>query len=93
MEILYARNRSDSGAIWDAFDAIAPVRFGSEWGTNVNWPETNIFNDIANGKLPAIRGSCRTAQNSDHPGKGGTDTGPSWVASVVNAVGQSQYWN
>ena len=29
---------------------------------------------------------------SDHAG--GTDgSGPSWVASVVNAVGESQYWN
>ena len=31
-------------------------------------------------------------QNSDHPNSG-TDTGPSWVATVVNAIGQSQYWN
>ncbi len=30
--------------------------------------------------------------NSDHPGYA-SDTGPSWVASVVNAIGQSSYWN
>jgi phospholipase C len=82
----------DSGAIWDAFDAIAPVRFGSEWGTNVNWPETNVFKDIANGTLPAMSWVVPDAQNSDHPGKG-ADTGPSWVASIVNAVGESSYWN
>ena len=29
---------------------------------------------------------------SDHPGTL-SDTGPSWVASVVNAIGQSNYWN
>ncbi len=61
----------DSGAIWDAFDAIAPVRYGSEWGTNVNWPETNVFNDISNGTLPAMSWIVPDAQNSDHPGKGG----------------------
>jgi phospholipase C len=26
---------------------------------------------------------------SDHPGKGSTDAGPSWVAAIVNAVGNS----
>jgi phospholipase C len=30
-------------------------------------------------------------ENSDHPGTG-ADTGPSWVAAVVNAIGQSSYW-
>ncbi len=30
--------------------------------------------------------------DSDHPGDP-TDTGPSWVASVVNAIGESPYWN
>jgi phospholipase C len=29
---------------------------------------------------------------SDHPGSRSAK-GPSWVAAVVNAVGQSQYWN
>ena len=32
------------------------------------------------------------AQNSDHPGLSSKDTGPSWVADVVNAIGKSQYW-
>jgi phospholipase C len=30
--------------------------------------------------------------NSDHAGSG-SDTGPSWVTSVVNAVGKSKYWD
>jgi phospholipase C len=30
--------------------------------------------------------------NSDHPGTG-SNTGPAWVASVVNAIGTSPYWN
>jgi phospholipase C len=81
-----------NGSIWDAFDVISPVRFGPEWGTNVNWPETNIFNDISNGQLANVSWVIPDGANSDHPNRG-TDTGPSWVASVVNAVGQSQYWN
>jgi phospholipase C len=83
---------SQPGAIWNAFDTIAPVRNGPEWGTNVNWPETNIFNDITNGKLAAVSWVIPDGANSDHPGYS-SDTGPSWVASVVNAIGQSSYWN
>ena len=33
-----------------------------------------------------------TWENSDHAGSNST-TGPSWVASVVNAVGESKYWD
>ena len=33
-----------------------------------------------------------TWENSDHAGSNST-TGPSWVASVVNAVGGSKYWD
>jgi phospholipase C len=87
----YAPQVGSAGGIWSAFDVISPVRFGPEWGTNVSWPETNILNDVANGNLPAMSWVIPSSQNSDHPGEG-SDTGPSWVASVVNAVGQSQYW-
>ena len=82
-----------SGAIWSAFDAIAPVRYGPEWKANVSSPETNIFNDISNGKLASMTWVIPSGPNSDHPEKCGCDNGPSWVASVVNAVGNSQYWN
>ncbi|MGA8534712.1 MAG: alkaline phosphatase family protein, partial [Candidatus Tumulicola sp.] len=77
--------------IWNAFDAIRAVRYGSEWKTNVTAPE-NLLPDISSGKLPAVAWVCPDFANSDHPGSK-PDTGPSWVAQVVNAIGQSQYWN
>jgi phospholipase C len=80
------------GRLLTAFDAIYPVRYGSEWGTNVNWPETNIFYDISDGSLPAVSWVIPTRDDSDHPGVK-VDDGPSWVASVVNAIGESSYWN
>jgi phospholipase C len=80
------------GAHWDAFDVIASVRYGSEWGTNVVWPETTVFSDLTSGTLPAVSWVIPDAFNSDHPHYS-HDTGPSWVASIVNAVGQSAYWN
>ena len=80
------------GGIWNAFDVIASVRYGSEWGTNVNWPPTNIFSDISSGSLAAMSWVVPDGADSDHPGNK-SDTGPSWVASIVNAIGESQYWN
>jgi phospholipase C len=81
-----------AGSYWNAFDAIAAVRNGPEWTTNVSSPETNIFTDISNGTLPAMSWVSPNNQNSDHAGFAKSDTGPAWVAKVVNAVGRSKYW-
>jgi phospholipase C len=76
--------------LWSAADAIRHLRYGPDWA-NVSVPETNIFNDISQGRLPAVAWVVPTAQNSDHAGSDST-SGPSWVASVVNAIGTSPYW-
>ncbi len=81
-----------SGAICNAFDAIKAVRDGPEWGTNVTNSDTLIFSDITAGTLPAVSWLIPDKANSDHP-QSNSDTGPSWVASVVNAIGESPYWN
>ncbi|HTU82552.1 MAG TPA: alkaline phosphatase family protein [Candidatus Acidoferrales bacterium] len=82
---------TNQGGWWSAFDAIKAVRYSSEWTTNVSSPETNVFADIKNGALPSVSWVIPDSKNSDHPGSAGH--GPSWVASVVNAIGKSQYWN
>jgi phospholipase C len=82
----------NEGKLWNAFDAIKAVREGPEWTTNISTPETNIFNDISNGDLAAVSWVVPDRQNSDHPAGPGPDTGPSWVAQIVNAVGGSSYW-
>jgi phospholipase C len=78
------------GSIWNAFDAIAAVRYGSEWDTNVV-DNKRIFADISHGELPAVAWYIPSLTNSDHPGNH-SDTGPSSVAALVNAVGESSYW-
>jgi phospholipase C len=82
---------SVAGMDWDAFDAIKAVRYGPEWKKNVSTPQTNIFKDIKKGDLPAVSWLVPDEPDSDHPGTG-SDTGPSWVASVVNAIGESSEW-
>ena len=74
-----------TGAIWNAFDAIEAVRDGPEWRTNVA-PTRNFFYDVTNQRLPAMSWIVPDLLDSDHPGTV-SDTGPSWVASIVNAVG------
>jgi phospholipase C len=82
-----------AGSYWDPFDAISAVRYSGEWSTCISSPETNFLTDVAKGALPAVSWISPNDNNSDHSGFGTADTGPAWVASIVNAVGKSQYWN
>jgi phospholipase C len=82
------------GGLWNAFAAIQAVRQGPEWATNISTPETNIFNDITNNALPAVSWVIPDQPESDHPADNHTpDQGPAWIASVVNAIGGSSYWD
>jgi phospholipase C len=82
---------------WNAPDAVYHLRFGNDaagipYWSHVVIPNTTVLSDIQNGRLPAVSWVEPTAKSSDHGGV--TDgTGPSWVSSVVNAIGNSQYWN
>lgn len=87
----YAPTMADfGGQAWSAFDEIAPVRYGPDWA-KVDSPQTNVLRDVRDGKLPAVSWVIPDWADSDHAGS--TGTGPSWVSAVVNAVGQSPYWN
>jgi phospholipase C len=84
----------DTAGIWNGFDAISAVRYSPQWGKRVTSSNLVIFKDITNGRLPNVVWITPNASNSDHPQeKCGCDTGPSWVASIVDAIGQSKYWN
>lgn len=88
----YVPTFSTIGRLWNAFDAIDAVRHGPEWNTNIAAPETRVFKDISDGKLPAVSWLIPDYDNSDHPGPNVTG-GPSWVAQVVNAIGNnSSLW-
>jgi len=78
-------------SIWTAPNAIRHIRLGPDWA-NVIIPQTQILTDIANGQLPNVSWVTPSGQSSDHPWMN-TGLGPSWVASIVNAIGKSQYWN
>jgi phospholipase C len=83
---------SGNGGTWSAYQAIKHIYGGPDWGKDVVTPQTKFFSDVSNGALPAVSWITPTCQNSDHPGCG-SNTGPDWVASLVNAIGESQYWD
>lgn len=79
------------GLIWSEFDAIKGVRYGKDWAHIVN-PQTQVLKDAADGKLPQIAWVVPDWKDSDHA-LSDSDTGPSWVAAVVNAIGNGPDWN
>jgi phospholipase C len=79
------------GQVWSAFDAISAVRYGKDWTAHVVSPETKFLSDVAAGQLAGVTWVIPDLANSDHAGSKSV-TGPQWVASVVNAVGTSQFW-
>ena len=101
----YAPN---AGSIWTAPNAIqhlcgpnqpppnGTVCQGTDWVNNVVlYSQVNpapILTDIANNHLAAVSWVIPSSPNSDHAGSPSTTGGPSWVASIVNAIGNSSYW-
>lgn len=81
---------------WEAYDAIKHIRYGTDWNpTHISMPETNFFSDVTSGHLQTVSWVVPTFVNSDHLGCGTycIHYGPNWVASVVDAIGNSSYWS
>jgi phospholipase C len=99
-----------SGSIWTAPNAIihicGPVNgqcTAPAWTNNVDATNpADFLNDVSSPtcKLQQVTWVIPTAANSDHA-RSNTGGGPSWVASLVNAIGNStcknadgsSYWN
>jgi phospholipase C len=88
----YAPPPGVGGALWLGYDAIRDIKFGPDWPVDIVRPETQFLTDVQNGTLAAVTWVIPRLGNSDHSGSGST-RGPLWVASLVNAVGESKFWN
>jgi phospholipase C len=78
--------------LWNAPDALKQIRNSPEFLTDDVTPPWAILTDIKGGRLANVSWVTPTALESDHAGNT-NGSGPSWVASVVNAVGESPFWN
>jgi phospholipase C len=98
-----------AGSIWTAPDAIehmcvpsAPTGgecTGSDWTgmspkvvLNQTQSNAQILTDIASTQLQQVSWVIPTGQDSDHA-RINNGCGPSWVTSIVNAIGDSPYWS
>jgi len=88
----YATSYSGSPGIWSAYQAIKHIYYGPDWSKDIISPPSQFLTDVANGNLRAVSWVTPTCGNSDHAGCG-SNTGPSWVTSLVNTIGESKYWN
>ena len=78
------------GQVWSEFESVRSVRYGADW-KNVIKPQTKILRDVRDGELASVSWVTPDWIDSDHTGSG-YNRGPSWVASIVNAIGESRYW-
>ncbi len=78
--------------IWSAYEAVKHICYGRDWDKDVISPSSNFLKDVKAGNLRSVTWVTPRYSDSDHPGNR-SDRGPSWVASVVNAVGESPFWD
>lgn len=87
---MYATKRLHAG-MWEPFEADKYVRYGPDWTNDVIAPQTQVLKDASNNGLADVTWVTPSKPDSDHPSDG--PAGPSWVGSVINAIGESPYWN
>ena len=79
-------------SVWSGYQAVKHIRYGPDWKNDVITPQKRFLKDVAAGKLANVTWITPICDDSDHVNCGG-GYGPSWVASLVNAVGKSKFWN
>ncbi|HVR46294.1 MAG TPA: alkaline phosphatase family protein [Candidatus Binatia bacterium] len=82
---------SPNGGEWSGYQAVKHIFDGPDW-SNVITPQKKFLTDVAAGTLDNFTWITPTCKNSDHIDCGSA-TGPSWVTALVNAVGESQFWD
>jgi phospholipase C len=91
------------GSIWTSPDAINHICqpqtvgttltcTGPDWVNNVLIPEWQVLGDIVSGNLAQVSWVIPDGAHSDHA-ETNDGTGPSWVGSIVDAIGNSPYWS
>lgn len=78
--------------LWSAYQAVAHIRRGPDWKQDIVTPQSLFLTQAPHGKLAAVTWITPLCADSDHVDCGG-GFGPSWVTSLVNAVGKSKFWN
>ncbi|MBV8725486.1 MAG: hypothetical protein JO350_09155 [Candidatus Eremiobacteraeota bacterium] len=86
----YGSPSSGSGSSWSGYQAVKHVYYGPDWKKVVT-PQKRFLTDVPAGKLADFTWITPICVNSDHVNCGG-GFGPSWVAALVNTIGESKFW-
>jgi len=87
----YQSPSSGGGGFWSSFSAVKHIYNGPDWNFVIT-PQKNFLTDVPKGKLADFTWITPICANSDHLNCGG-GFGPSWVATLVNQIGESKFWN
>lgn len=82
------------GGFWSSYQAVKHIFYGPDWKKDIVTPQHRFLKDVAGpkGHLASFTWITPTCEDSDHSDCGG-GLGPSWVTAVVNAVGESKFWD
>jgi phospholipase C len=84
--------RTPFSGLWSGYQAVRHIFRGPDWKLDIITPQSRFLRDVKSGQLASFTWITPLCRESDHPACGHGD-GPSWVTSVVNAVGESKFWN
>ena len=87
----YQSPSSGGGGFWSSFSAVKHIYNGPDWNFIIT-PQKNFLTDLPKGKLANFTWITPICANSDHVNCGG-GFGPSWVATLVNQIGESKFWD
>ena len=88
----YGSGSSGEGAEWSSYQSVKHVRYGPDW-KNVISPNWKFMSDVRAGKLANFSWITPVCDDSDHVACLNGGYGPSWVADLVDSVGESKFWN
>jgi phospholipase C len=88
----YGSPSSGDGSWWSSYQAVKHIYYGPDWNADIITPQKKFLKDVPNGKLANFTWITPVCNDSDHVNCGG-GYGPSWVAAIVNAVGESKFWD
>ncbi len=88
----YGSRSSGDASYWSSYQAVRHIRYGPDWKNDVISPNWKFITDVRKGKLANFTWITPVCTDSDHVNCPG-GYGPSWVAALVNTVGNSKFWD
>jgi phospholipase C len=88
----YGSESSGDGAVWSSYQAVKHIYEGPDWHKDVISPNWRFITDVRAGRMANFTWITPVCDDSDHVNCPG-GYGPSWVAALVNAVGNSKFWD